>query len=194
MTLSLPNFLTILRLILIPVFIIIFYIPTNFLNIITINYIAASVFILACITDWFDGYFARKFNQSTEFGAFLDPVADKLIVSSALILLVTNNRTFAIFAIIIISREICICALREWMANFVNKGNLSVVTLAKYKTACQMIAIIILIIEKLPKKYEYYDLKLIGNILMAIASLLTVVSLLYYFKLAIKEYKQNKIY
>lgn len=139
---NIPNLLTLLRVLLIPVFIGLFYLPFAW------SYWAASaVFALASATDWLDGYLARRLGQSTPFGAFLDPVADKLIVAVALVLLVEEhaNLWLTLPAVIIIGREIVVSALREWMAELGARAQVAVSNLGKWKTAAQMVALVILL-------------------------------------------------
>ena len=135
---NIPNALTILRILLIPVLVIVFYLP--FKNHLLV---AAAVFAVAAITDWFDGYLARRLGQMTAFGAFLDPVADKLMVVIALVLLVERHDTllFTLAACVIIGREIVISALREWMAELGERTSVAVSYIGKIKTAFQMVAI-----------------------------------------------------
>lgn len=131
-----------MRVALIPVFIILFFMPFSW------SYWAASaIFAFASFTDWLDGYLARRLNQSTPFGAFLDPVADKLIVAVALVLLVAEHNTLwlTLPAIIIICREIMVSALREWMAELGERAQVAVSNIGKWKTAAQMLALIILL-------------------------------------------------
>ena len=139
---NIPNILTVLRVLLIPIIILLFYLPFQW------SYLAASaVFAIAAITDWLDGYLARKLEQSTPFGAFLDPVADKLMVAVALVLLVEehSNLWLTLPAAIIIGREIVVSALREWMAELGARAHVAVSNLGKWKTAAQMVALIILL-------------------------------------------------
>lgn len=139
---NLPNFLTLLRIFLIPVFIIIYYMPGDFSL-----WITTAIFVLACLTDWLDGYLARKLRQESRFGAFLDPVADKLIVVVALVLLVQSygSAVVSLPALIIISREIVISALRELMAQHGRSATVAVANLGKIKTFLQMTAIAVLL-------------------------------------------------
>ncbi|MDH5738340.1 MAG: CDP-diacylglycerol--glycerol-3-phosphate 3-phosphatidyltransferase [Gammaproteobacteria bacterium] len=140
--LSLPNILTSLRIILIPVMVLVFYLPFDW------RFVgAACLFGLASFTDWVDGYLARRLGQMTPFGAFLDPVADKLIVTVSLVILVEHYATpfFSIPALIIIGREIVVTALREWMAQNREVQGLSVSAMGKFKTGCQMFAIVVLL-------------------------------------------------
>ncbi len=139
---NLPNIITLARIFLIPVFVLIYLIPGQW------TYVLAAVFFgLAAFTDWLDGYLARRLNQTTPFGAFLDPVADKLIVVSALVLLIAqhHNIWLTLPALIIVGREIVISALREWMAEMNSSGAVAVSVLGKVKTTVQMIAIFMLL-------------------------------------------------
>ncbi|MDO5639866.1 MAG: CDP-diacylglycerol--glycerol-3-phosphate 3-phosphatidyltransferase [Neisseria sp.] len=183
-----PIFLTWMRVLLIPVFTALFYLPDNWLHPQTLNWIAAAIFAVAAITDWFDGFLARRWKQTSDFGAFLDPVADKLMVAVALILLVSVGRTYAIFAMIIIGREITISALREWMAQMGKRNSVAVATIGKFKTAAQMAAILLLLAGL--RDFHGFDLIMVGNILMFIASVLTIWSMFYYLKMAWKEFQQ----
>ena len=183
---NIPILLTWMRVLLIPVFTILFYVPNTWIQPQTVNWTAAIIFALAAITDWFDGFLARRWKQTSDFGAFLDPVADKLMVAVALLLLVSLGRTYAIFAMIIIGREITISALREWMAQMGKRGSVAVATIGKFKTTAQMIAIFLLLIGTDKYNDPFY---LIGNILMFIASVLTIWSMCYYLKMAWKEFK-----
>ncbi|GGB92747.1 CDP-diacylglycerol--glycerol-3-phosphate 3-phosphatidyltransferase [Marinobacterium zhoushanense] len=136
---KIPNMLTLLRIVLIPVFVLVYYLPFAWAPL-----ASAAIFSLAAVTDWFDGYLARKLDQSSPFGAFLDPVADKLMVAAALVVLV---ETFAepwitVPAVVIIGREIVISALREWMAELGERANVAVSMIGKVKTTLQMISII----------------------------------------------------
>lgn len=146
---NVPNILTLLRIILIPVFILAYYLPFRWAN-----EAALTLFVLAALTDWLDGYLARRLNQSSRFGAFLDPVADKLMVVTALVLLVSDpeiqeqaldHRLFIVVVLIIIGREITVSALREWMAEVGERARVAVSFLGKFKTTGQMIAIPFLI-------------------------------------------------
>lgn len=136
---SIPNILTLFRIVLIPVFLVVYYLPWEHAH-----FAGAFIFWLASVTDILDGYLARKLQQSTPFGAFLDPVADKLMVVSALVLLVDNYQSLwiAIPAVIIIGREVLVSALREWMAERGRRGSVAVSNIGKYKTAAQMLALI----------------------------------------------------
>ena len=146
MTLNIPIALTWLRIVLIPVFVGVYYLPDDVLSPAAKNWLAMSVFALAAITDWLDGYLARRWGEVSAFGAFLDPVADKLMVAAALIMLVQLGRADSWLAIIIIGREIAISALREWMAQLGKSKSVAVAFAGKVKTVAQMIAIIALLL------------------------------------------------
>lgn len=183
---NVPNILTVLRIALIPVFVGIFYLPKDAMTLAAfpahwVNLTATIVFALAAVTDWLDGYWARKFNQMSGFGAFLDPVADKLMVAAALIVLVEFERIGAVIALIIIGREIAISALREWMANIGKSSNVAVAMIGKIKTAAQMLAILLLLYYD---SIGYFNTKLVGQVLIVIAAILTLVSMAYYLKAA----------
>ena len=183
---NIPNILTVLRIALIPVFVGIFYLPHNLymlgmLPSHTLNVMAASVFALASFTDWLDGFWARKFNQTSNFGAFLDPVADKLMVAAALIVLVEFGRVGAVVSLIIIGREIAISALREWMAGLGKSNNVGVAMIGKIKTAAQMLAIFLLLYWD---NMAGFNTQLIGHVLIVLAAFLTLLSMAYYIKAA----------
>lgn len=181
--LTIPLMLTWLRVILIPVFASLLLFKDS--PPMWANWLAAGVFILAAITDWLDGFLARRWQQTSDFGAFLDPVADKLMVAAALILLVSLTRTSAVAAMIIISREIAISALREWMAQSGKRKSVAVAYIGKVKTTVQMIAIILLLIWEIPQ--FGLSLKFIGNTLMWIACILTLWSMFHYLNMALKS-------
>ena len=179
LAISLPNIITGFRILLIPVLVIAFYL----LPMETRYIISAFIFTVASITDWLDGYLARKMGQMTAFGAFLDPVADKLIVAVALVLLVEVHASavLAIPALVIVCREIVVSALREWMARYSDKRGVAVSFLAKVKTVFQMIAIIVL----LASGPDPHALQVIlGYILLYAAAGLTLVSMYQYLRLA----------
>ena len=178
--LSLPNILTSMRIAMIPILVILFY----FLNV-EWRYIAAAiVFTIASITDWLDGYLARKLGQTTAFGAFLDPVADKLIVAVALVLLVEIHASaaLAIPAIVIVSREIVVSALREWMAKYSSMRSVAVSVLGKIKTGFQMTAIVILL-GCGPAGMDNPAV-ILGYMLLYAAAILTIWSMCGYLKIA----------
>ena len=191
MILNIPNYLTLLRIGLIPCLILVFYVPDDTLSAYDKNLTATLIFLFAAITDWLDGYLARRLNQTSDFGAFIDPVADKLIVIAALILLAELGRIESIVAFIIIAREFTISSLREWMATLGKSGSIAVAFIGKFKTTMQMIAILFLL---------YYDnilfipVALIGKILIYFAALLTIISMIYYLKIAFKILKKKKDY
>lgn len=173
MPLTIPNILTLTRIALIPLFVGVFYLPESWLALPTQNTVATVIFILAAITDWVDGYLARSLGQTSAFGAFLDPVADKLMVAAALIVLVQLARVDAIIAVVIIGREITISALREWMARIGQSASVAVATIGKFKTAAQMIAIPLLL-------YGASWGMPLGTVLIYCAAALTLWSMGYY--------------
>jgi cardiolipin synthase len=183
---NVPNSLTILRILLIPVFVGIFYTSDNLLSLHEKNFFATLVFALAALTDWLDGYLARILNQTSAFGAFLDPVADKLMVAAALVMLIEFNRVGALIAFIIIGREIAISALREWMAGMGEGANVAVAFIGKVKTAAQMMAILFLLYYDSINIYPFgtINIKFIGQILIIIAAFLTLLSMAYYLRAA----------
>lgn len=184
MPLNLPNLLTWLRIILIPLFVGIFYFEDSWVSGPNQNLVATILFTAAAITDWLDGWLARRLNQMSAFGAFLDPVADKLMVAAALIVLVQLDRIDAIIALIIIGREITISALREWMAQIGASKSVAVSFLGKVKTACQMVAIPMLLYND---RIGPFDPLLWGTWLIYLAALLTLVSMAYYLKAALPQ-------
>ena len=131
---NVPNLITLSRIVAIPLIIGVYYIPAEWVSLETKNMAATAVFILAAVTDWLDGYVARQLNQMSAFGAFLDPVADKLIVAGALIVLLQLDRVDALVAMIVIGREIAISALREWMARVGQAKSVAVAFIGKLKT------------------------------------------------------------
>jgi CDP-diacylglycerol--glycerol-3-phosphate 3-phosphatidyltransferase/cardiolipin synthase len=182
--LNVPNLVTLSRIILIPLIIGLYYLPYDWLSDHAKNTAATLIFILAAATDWLDGYLARRLNQMSAFGEFLDPVADKLIVAGALIVLVYLQRVDMLVALIIIGREIAISALREWMAKVGQAKSVAVAFIGKLKTVSQMIAIPLLLYHEelilgLP------DAQWLGTVLINIAAVLTVASMLYYLRKAL---------
>jgi len=178
---TLANQLTLFRIILIPLLVVVFYLPFDW------SWIAsAAIFSVAAITDWLDGYVARRYNQSTAFGAFLDPVADKLMVAVALVLLVGEhaNAWFVIPAVIIVGREIVISALREWMAELGKRASVAVSYVGKVKTTMQMIAIIVLLAFD-PSRFLLW--KQIGYVALYAAAGLTLWSMIIYLRAAWPE-------
>jgi len=189
MPLNLPILLTWLRIILIPLFVGIFYFEKSWVSASSQNLVATVIFTVAAITDWLDGWLARRLNQTSAFGAFLDPVADKLMVAAALIVLVQIGRVDAIIALIIIGREIAISALREWMAKIGEAKSMAVSFLGKIKTVSQMIAIPLLLYHD---RIGILDPQRIGTWLIYIAALLTLISMAYYLKMALPQaWKHN---
>ncbi|MDD4927762.1 MAG: CDP-diacylglycerol--glycerol-3-phosphate 3-phosphatidyltransferase [Gallionella sp.] len=188
MTLNIPNLLTWLRILLIPVFVTAFYLSDSTLSPHLKNLIATGVFLLASATDWLDGYLARRLNQSSAFGAFLDPVADKLMVAAALILLVKLGRADAIIAFIIIGREITISALREWMAKVGESRSIAVSMLGKIKTTFQMLSIALLLYNE---RLLGMDCQVVGSLLLYMAALLTLWSMGYYLMMAMQRLKEK---
>ena len=192
MPLNIPILLTWLRVALIPLVVGLFYLPSDWMSMTDRNLAATSVFIVAAITDWFDGFLARRWNETSAFGAFLDPVADKLMVAVALLVLVQLDRVDAIIAGIIIGREITISALREWMAQIGATRSVAVSSIGKIKTAAQMTAIPLLLYHEVI--FGAIDTHVWGEKLMWIACVLTVWSMFYYLRLAwplIKEKAGN---
>ena len=187
MPLNLPNLLTWLRILFIPLVIGVFYLPTGWLSAAEANLLATVLFIVAALTDWLDGYLARKLNQASAFGAFLDPVADKLMVAAALIVLVDLDRTHSVIALVIIGREIAISALREWMAKAGKSGSVAVSFIGKLKTAFQMIAISLLLYWE---PLAGLPVQLLGHLLINLAALLTLVSMFYYLRMAAKTLRE----
>ena len=184
MPFNLPIFLTWLRIVAIPLLIAVYYVPDSWLYGHSRDLAATVLFCAAAITDWFDGYLARKLNQTSAFGAFLDPVADKLMVAAALIILVQLGRTDTIIATIIIGREITISALREWMAQIGAHKSVAVSMIGKIKTTAQMLAI--------PMLLHYapisgFDIVNAGTWLIYIAAALTLWSMGYYMRMAWPE-------
>ena len=181
--LNVPNLVTLSRIILIPLIIGLYYMPEDWLSDHGRNVSATLVFALAAITDWLDGYLARRLNQMSAFGAFLDPVADKLIVVGALVILLHLNRVDMLVALIIIGREIAISALREWMAKVGQAKSVAVAFVGKLKTVSQMVAIPLLLYHE--RLFGLVDCQWLGTILINIAAVLTVVSMLYYLRKAL---------
>ncbi|WP_415894434.1 CDP-diacylglycerol--glycerol-3-phosphate 3-phosphatidyltransferase [Neptuniibacter sp. PT8_73] len=171
---NIPNILTSLRIVLIPVFVLIFYLPYSWAPIAT-----GVVFAVAGVTDWLDGYLARKLNQTSPFGAFLDPVADKLMVAISLALLVESYASWwiTIPAIVIIGREIVISALREWMAEVGQRASVAVSYIGKVKTALQMLAIMLMIVTE-----PYTTISIAGIVALYLAAALTLWSMYQYLR------------
>jgi CDP-diacylglycerol--glycerol-3-phosphate 3-phosphatidyltransferase/cardiolipin synthase len=182
MSLNVPTALTWLRILLIPVFVGVYYLPDAWLAPAGKNWLAMSIFAVAAITDWLDGWLARRLGLTSAFGAFLDPVADKLMVAAALILLVALGRAEAWLAIIIIGREIAISALREWMAELGAGKSVAVAFVGKLKTTAQMTAIIALLLYE--PLIPGIPTPLLGTVALWIAAALTLWSMVHYLKKA----------
>ena len=191
--LNLPNILTLIRLGLIPVFVVLFYWPTDMSN-----FYAAIVFVIAALTDLLDGYLARKLQKTTKFGAFLDPVADKIIVCTALVLIVEHyslyrdvlyphlGKFITIPAMIIVSRKIIVSALREWMAELGKRANVAVSWVGKWKTTIQLVAISGLI-------WRFNELMIYAAVTMlVIATVLTIWSMVMYLKAGWEYMQEDK--
>jgi CDP-diacylglycerol---glycerol-3-phosphate 3-phosphatidyltransferase len=176
MKMTVPTMLTLLRIVLIPVLVVVFYLPYQWTN-----FAAALVFAVASITDWLDGWIARRYHQYSAFGAFLDPVADKLMVATALFLIVQGHPTtwMALWAAVIVGREIAVSALREWMAELGQRARVAVATVGKVKTIAQMVALLCLLYSISPAKTAPMPwmgelVFRIGDWLLAIAAVLTL--------------------
>ncbi|WP_083487451.1 CDP-diacylglycerol--glycerol-3-phosphate 3-phosphatidyltransferase [Pseudoxanthomonas dokdonensis] len=177
MKLTVPTWLTLLRIVLIPVLVLVFYLPYKWTNL-----AAAVVFVLAAVTDWLDGWIARRYHQYSAFGAFLDPVADKLMVAVSLFLIVQDNPTIwmTIWAAVIVGREIAVSALREWMAELGQRATVKVASIGKIKTIVQMVALGCLLYSATPGIMTRQEIWLgdwifhIGDWLLAVAAILTL--------------------
>jgi len=183
MNLNLPNLLTWLRILAIPLVVGVFYLPPEWLEAHAKNQVATFLFVLAALTDWLDGWLARKLDQQSAFGAFLDPVADKLMVAAALIVLVQLQRCDGLIALIIIGREITISALREWMAQQGQSKSVAVNALGKIKTIVQMVAIPLLLFHD--NFLGLFEASVLGQWFIWAAAVLTLVSMAYYLKAAL---------
>lgn len=181
MLFSLPNQLTWARILMIPLVVGVFYVPASWLSPADRNLAATVFFVIAAITDWFDGWLARKLGQTSAFGAFLDPVADKLMVAAALAVLLQLDRVDAIVAFVIIGREITISALREWMAKIGAARSVAVSLLGKLKTTAQMIAIPLLLFHD---PLGPLETQMLGTWLIYVAAVLTLWSMAYYLRRA----------
>ncbi|MDO8340560.1 MAG: CDP-diacylglycerol--glycerol-3-phosphate 3-phosphatidyltransferase [Candidatus Woesebacteria bacterium] len=188
MPLNIPNLLTWFRISLIPVFIAVFYISDETLSLHHKHMLGTFVFWLASITDWLDGYLARVLNQGSAFGAFLDPVADKLMVVAALVILLNLGYVDAIIAFIIIGRELTISALREWMAQLGNSKSVAVSMLGKVKTVFQMLAILFLLYQE---PLFGISARWVGTLLIYLAAVLTLWSMIYYLILAMPQISEK---
>jgi len=201
MRINLPTWLTLFRVLLLPVMVVVYYLPFRGANL-----AAAVVFVLAGVTDWLDGYLARRLNLTSAFGAFLDPVADKLMIAVTLFLLVQSHRggwpgiLMAVTASIIVGREISVSALREWMAQIGARSKVKVAFLGKLKTAMQMVALVVLLLQHDAETLRLYH---IGEALLVVAGILTIWSGLDYLRAAwpslrgdsdeVKETEKNSV-
>ncbi|HSH29501.1 MAG TPA: CDP-diacylglycerol--glycerol-3-phosphate 3-phosphatidyltransferase [Thiohalobacter sp.] len=183
MNYNLPNLLTLLRLALIPVFVLVFYLPFGWAHV-----AVTAIFGIAALTDWLDGYLARRWGETSAFGAFLDPVADKLMVAVALVLLIERvpvagmpGVLMAIPAAVIIGREITISALREWMAEIGERARVAVSVIGKIKTTAQMIALLLLLYRE---PIAGFPTAIVGMICLYIAAILTLWSMILYLRAA----------
>ena len=179
---TLPTLLTWARIVAIPLIVGVFYLP---LEPATRNLIATVLFVVVALTDWLDGYLARKLNQTSSFGAFLDPVADKFLVCAALLILLQLDRVNAFVALVIIGREIAISALREWMAQIGASRSVAVHVLGKLKTVVQMVAIPFLLFDG--ALFGLIDTRIWGTGLIYLAAVLTIWSMVYYLRKALPE-------
>ncbi len=186
---NLPNLLTWLRILAIPLLIVIYQWPNESWSSYSRDFWGVTVFIVAALTDALDGWLARRLGQSTAFGAFLDPVADKLMVCSALIVLLELNRVSAIVALVIIGREITISALREWMASMGERTSVAVNWLGKGKTIMQLLAIPLLLWNR--PLFGVINCHELGQWMIVIAAALTVASMVYYLYKAWPQLKRS---
>jgi len=182
MFLTLPTLLTWARIVAIPLIVGVFYLP---LDAASRNLIATVMFVVFAATDWLDGWLARKLDQTSAFGAFLDPVADKFLVCASLLVLVKLDRVDVLVALVIIGREIAISSLREWMAQIGASRSVAVHMLGKLKTATQMTAIPFLLYDG--ALFGIIDTHIWGTVLIIVASVLTIWSMVYYLQRALPE-------
>jgi len=182
---NLPILLTWLRIVAIPLFVAVLYFPEDWLSERQANVISMWIFIIAAITDWADGYLARRWNQTTSFGAFLDPVADKLMVTAALIVLAEKGLVDPFASLIIIGREITISALREWMAQLGQSKNVAVNILGKVKTVTQLVAIPFLLFNGV--LFGLFHTNPVGRVLIWVAAIITLWSMVVYLKAALRS-------
>ena len=187
MSMNVPIILTWARVIAIPLLVAIYYAPFSDYAMMR-DVLATVLFVVAAVTDWLDGYLARKWNQTSAFGAFLDPVADKLLVAACLIVLVHDQRVHGLIALIIIGREVTISALREWMASIGARTAVAVNQLGKWKTAVQMVALPMLLFNSV---FFGIDTRLVGTWLIYIAAALTVISMVVYLKAAYPTLREH---
>jgi len=179
---NLPMLLTWARIAMIPFVVGVFYFPDAVLEPHTKNFLACAIFTVAAVTDAFDGYFARKYAMTSRLGAFLDPVADKLMVCAALIVLLELHRVDGLVALVIIGREIAVSALREWMAQIGASHNVAVNSVGKFKTIFQMVAIPVLLFHD--PLFGVLPVRPLGIVLIYLAAILTIYSMLLYLRLS----------
>jgi CDP-diacylglycerol--glycerol-3-phosphate 3-phosphatidyltransferase len=179
---TIPTLMTLARIVAIPLIVAVYYLP---IAPETRNLVATSMFVVFAITDWLDGYLARKLNQASAFGAFLDPVADKFLVCAALLMLVEMHRVHVLVALVIIGREIAISALREWMAQLGASKSVAVHMAGKLKTTVQMVAIPFLLFDGM--LFNLIDTRQWGEVLIWAAAVLTIWSMVYYMQKALPE-------
>ena len=183
---NVPTLLTLLRIFLIPLFVVMFYIPT-----VWAAYTAAIIFLIAALTDWLDGYLARSWSQTSQLGAFLDPVADKLVIVMALVLLVAEYHSsyLALPAAVIIAREIVVSALREWMAELGKRTTVAVNAMGKVKTVVQMVAILFMLVARSHTTFFFKIVSFTGVFCLYVAAILTLWSMVIYLKAAWGEFR-----
>jgi cardiolipin synthase len=179
---NVPILLTWLRMLAIPLLVAVYLLPPESASMPMRNLAGTVVFVAAAVTDWVDGWLARRLGQTTAFGAFLDPVADKLLVCAALVLLLELQRVDALVAVIIIGREIAISALREWMAGTGERASVAVHSIGKLKTVAQLVAIPMLLYHQ--PLFGVLPVQRIGTVLIWVAALLTLWSMFYYLRQA----------
>ena len=184
---TIPTLMTWTRIVAIPLIIGVYYLSG--LSLAEQNQVATALFVLFAVTDWLDGYLARKLKQTSAFGAFLDPVADKFLVCAALLILVHMNRVHVLVALIIIGREIAISSLREWMAQIGASKSVAVHMLGKVKTTVQMVAIPFLLFDG--QLFGLMDTRAFGEVFIWIAAVLTVWSMVYYMQKALPEIRSR---
>jgi cardiolipin synthase len=180
---TIPTLMTWTRIVAIPLIVGVYYLPG--LPATAQNEIATIMFVLFAVTDWLDGYLARRLNQTSAFGAFLDPVADKFLVCASLLILVHMNRVHVLVALVIIGREIAISSLREWMAQIGASKSVAVHMVGKLKTTVQMVAIPFLLFDG--SLFGLIDTRVWGDVLIWAAAVLTVWSMVYYMQKALPE-------
>lgn len=185
MFMTIPTLMTWARICAIPLIVGVFYLPDSMASMQDKNLVATIMFVVFALTDWLDGYLARKLNQTSSFGAFLDPVADKFLVCACVLVLVHMGRTDVFVALIIIGREIAISALREWMAQIGASGSVAVHMVGKLKTTVQMVAIPFLLFDSM--LFGVINTHLWGVWLIWAAAVLTVWSMVYYLQKALPE-------